>query len=496
MPALYGWLSEGIAAEQWDKTETAKGETVLSKLATEATFIAEYNFRLDGADAAAGNGMVEAVFSYTDASNYSAVILLPSKHELHYITVKNGSEQHGGYAALPSDFDYSKLHTIRVERRDDQVLVFFDGMKKLEEETAGPGEGKIGYFATNVKPIYEYTAFANDAGGSSDFEAYKPVPGMIEAVHYLKEAERGFHVEQKSSEISAYRAADGVPIQKSDDGSYSVTLQQSGDWLKYKLNAKADAKYGIGLALRKPEKDIVLEWSIDGGDPVKTKINADDPAFTEDTAKLRIGTLDISAGFHELKLELKSGAAVIQSFELFTAEQLEEQQSFEQLPVQSGFGLFGEDDHAYTGSGTEDDRLFAGSDAWDDYTFSVGVKLNADTDIGGLFIRETNESYHPAQVRDAAMGYYIGISSSQLTLHRLNYDSELITSETVELEPGRVYTLKAAAKGGTIQVFLNDDPKPLIQYTDPQPFLYGKVGIHAERSTLSFYDLIVKPLKK
>ncbi|MDQ8734811.1 family 43 glycosylhydrolase [Paenibacillus sp. LHD-38] len=496
MPALYGWLSDGIAAEQWEKTESAKGETVLSKLATEATFIAEYNFRLGGADAAADNGMVEAVFSYTDASNYSAVILLPSKHELHYITVKNGTEQHGGYAALPSDFDYSKLHTIRVERRDNRVLVFFDGMKKLEEETAGPGEGKIGYVATNAKPVYEYTAFTNDAGGSSDFEIYKPVPGTVEAVHYLKEAERGFHIEQKPSEISAYRAADGVPIQKLDDGSYSVTLQQRGDWLKYKLNAKADAKYGIGLTLRKPEKDSVLEWSIDGGDPVKTKINADDPAFTEDTAKLRIGTLDISAGFHEMKIELKSGAAVIQSLELFTAEQLEEQQTFEQLPVQSGFGLFGQNDHAYTGSGTEDDRLFAGSDAWDDYTFSVGVKLNADTDIGGLFIRETNESYHPAQVRDAAMGYYIGISSSQLTLHRLNYDSVLVASETVELETGRVYTLKAEAKGGTIQVFLNDEPKPLIHYTDPHPFLYGKVGIHAERSTLSFYDLIVKPIKK
>lgn len=496
MPTVYGWLSEDRLSDQWEKTESADGEKVLSKGTTDGIFIAEYNFRLNDTNAAAGNSAIAALFSYVDEANYAAVKLLPSKHELQYVTMRNGTEQQVAQAELPKEFDYSKLHTIRVEQREDSVLVFFDGMKKLEESASAPAGGKIGYIAVDSKPIYEFTAFTNEADGSSDFEAYKPVPGSIEAVHYLKEAERGFHMEQKHSESSSFRKPDGVPIHKLDDGSYSVSLQQSGDWLKYKLNVKDTAKYGIGLTLQKPKKGVVIEWSIDGGEAVKTKIKADDPAFIEDTAKLRIGTIDISAGFHELKVQLKSGVVELQSFELFAVDMLDKQQPIDQLSVQTAIGLFEQADGTYTGSGSDDDMIFAGNDNWDEYELSVDVQLGAESDSGGVFIRESNESYHPAQVRDAAMGYYIGISSSELTLNRMNYDLMLVSSETAQLETGRKYSIRIVAKGGNIQVYLGDGAKPLIDYTDPNPFLHGKIGIRSERSAVSFSDLIVKPLKK
>jgi xylan 1,4-beta-xylosidase len=496
MPSLYSWLADGISSEQWDETSSALEDKVLSKLSTEDAFIAEYNFRLNLTDNAAESGMIAAVFSYVDDANYAAIKLLPAKHEVQYVTVKNGTEKQIAQALLPNEFDYAKLHTIRVEQRDDSILVFFDGMKKIEEHTTEPSKGKVGYIAIQSKPIYEYTAFTNEAGGSSDFEAYKPVPGAVEAVHYLKEAERGFHMEQKLSELSDFRKADGVPIRKLDDGSYSVSLLQGGDWMKYKLNVKESAKYGIGLTLQKPEKDIVLEWSIDGGKAVKTRIKADDPAFKEGAANLRVGTIDIEAGFHELKIELKTGSTEIQAFELFTAEMLDKEQPFDQLSVQSGFGLFGQSKDGYTGSGTEDDMLFAGSDNWDNYELAFDVRLNAETDIGGVFVRGTNESYHPHQVRDAAMGYYIGISSSQLTLNRMNYDSNLLASETAELELGKAYPFRVVVNGGNIQVFLGDGSNPVINYTDSNPFLHGKVGIRSERSTISFNNLMIKPLKK
>lgn len=495
MPSLYGWLSEGIDAEQWEKKELAGRESLISKLSTEPVFTSEYNVRLEET-VAADSGKLEALFSYMNDSNYSAIKLLPAMHKLQYIIVKDGIEKQVGETTLPKEFDYTKLHTIRVEQRMDQVLVFFDGMKKLEVPLAAAAGGKIGYAAANVKGVYEYTAFANDADGSSDFEAYKPVPGIIEAVHYLKHEDRGFHIGEKSADKGDYRAEDGVPILKQADGSYSVALEQRGDWLKYKLNTSKNAEYGIGLTLRKPKQDIVLEWSVDGGKPVKTKINADDAAFSEETAKLRVGTIGIDAGFHELKVEIISGTAELQAFDLFLTEQPEAQQAFEQLPNMAGIGLFDQDGAVFTGSGTEDDRLFGGSDDWDDYAIEVKVKLHSDEDTGGIFIRETNESYHPNQVRDAAMGYYIGIASSQLTLNRMNYDTNLLTSAAVQLVAGREYSLKVTAAGSTIEVFLNSEPKALISYTDPNPFLHGKAGIHAERSGLSFRDMIIKPLEK
>ncbi|MGO4348683.1 family 43 glycosylhydrolase [Paenibacillus sp. MCAF9] len=496
MPSLYSWLTDGISSEQWDETSSGDEQKVLSKLSTEDTFIAEYNFRLNLSDSAVDSGTIAAVFSYTDEANYLAIKLWPGKHEIEYVTVQNGSEKQLAQALLPNEFDYSKLHTIRVEQRDDTVLVFFDGMKKIEEHTAKPSGGKIGYIANQSQPIYEYTAFTNEAGGSSDFEAYKPAPGAIEAVHYLKEADRGFHLEQKSSEISDFRKTDGVPIRKLDDGSYSVSLLQGGDWLKYKLNVKDHTKYGIGLTLKKPEKDVVLAWSIDGGEAVKTKIKADDRAFVEGTAKLRIGTIEIAAGFHELKIELKAGPVEMHSFELFAIDLLDKEQPFHSLSSQTGMGLFGQSEDDYSGSGIDDDMLFAGSDNWDNYELAFDVQLNAETDIGGVFVRASNESYHPAQVRDAVMGYYIGISSSQLTLNRMNYDSNLLASESAELETGKAYSFRVVAKDGNIKVFLGDGSTPVIDYTDPYPFLHGKVGIRSERSTMLFNHLMINPLKK
>ncbi|WP_051251505.1 family 43 glycosylhydrolase [Paenibacillus harenae] len=493
MPAVYGWLSDPIDSKLWEQSE----DRVLSTEPTAETFIAEYNLRYE--DSISADSTVSAVFAYLDESNYSAVRLLPASGKLELIAVTEGGETAAAEAVLPAEFDYSKLHTIRIEQRGSSVLVFFDGMKKLEEQVSGASRsGRIGYVATGARSVFEYTAFANDADGSSDFEAYKPLPGAVEAVHYLKDAERGFHIRQPAEGGSDYRAEDGVPIGRTEAGSYSVALRTSGDWLKYKVNARTDAAYGIGLTLRKPEEDVVLEWSIGGGKAVKTTIRADDPAFAEqEWAKLRVGTLDIPAGFQELRVMLKDGAAELLSFELFEALKPEgESVLLDEEAVQAKFGMFSQRDDGYTGSGFDDDRLFAGDDRWSDYQFSVNVRLDDEDDTGGLFIRETNESYHPDQVRDAAMGYYVGLSASQLTLSRMNYDSILLASESLDLEAGRDYPIKVVVQGGRIRVFADDEQTALIDYTDPNPFLYGKVGIQSERSMMSFHQMTVKPLTK
>ncbi|MBD2868451.1 family 43 glycosylhydrolase [Paenibacillus arenilitoris] len=494
MPALYGRLSDGVDPKEWEQSDHA----LLSIAPTAAAFIAEYNLRYPEGEKPDAATAVSAVFGYRDDGNYSAVRLRPASHKLELIERKDGAETAIADATLPEQFDYAKLHAIRVERRDSSVLVFFDGMKKLEAETSGAAGGRIGYIAGGASPVYEYTAFANDADGSSDFEAYKPLPGTIEAVHYLKEAERGFHMEQPSADGAAYRVNDGVPIARTVAGSYSVSLQNEGDWLKYKVNAKTEGDYGIGVALRKPDDDVVLEWSVDGGKAEKTTIRADDPAFAEaGWAKVRAGTLKMPAGFHELKVKLAKGASELESFELFElAEKSAKAISLDEASIRNKFGLFSESDEGggYSGSGIDDDRLFLGDDRWDDYEFAVQVKLESDTDAGGLFVRETNESYHPDQVMDAAMGYYIGVTSSQVTLSRLNYDSILLASETAQFEPGEEHPIKVVAQGGRIRVYVNGEKDALIDYTDPNPFLYGKVGIRSERSSVSFHQMTVKPL--
>ncbi|MDQ0060174.1 family 43 glycosylhydrolase [Paenibacillus harenae] len=493
MPALYGWLTDNMPEEQWD---SADANTILSKASTAENFIAEYNFRLTPETGLANKNSADAVFAYKDADNYSSVRLLPTNDTLQLLIVEEGAAKVAAEASLPDDFDYSKLHTIRVEQREGRVLVFFDTMKKLEAETSGARSGKIGYMSSeDMKPVYEYTAFSNDSDGSSDFEAYKPLPGAIEAVHYLKGEDRGYHVGNKYA-AAEYRKSDGVRIGKTEDGSYSVRLQDSGDWLKYKINTKKDSPYGIAVTVKKPDTDAVLEWSVDGAKAVKTTIDADDAAFGEGAATLRIGTLTIPKGFHELKVKLKAGSIELESFQLFAAKRPVEDEALDGDSAKSLFGMFGSSEGTYTGSGIDDDMLFAGDDDWDNYAFETEILLNDQSDRGGIYVRATNESYHPDQVKDAAMGYYIGISSSIITLNRMNYDSYPLASETVSLEAGRKHAFKVTAEGGRIEVFLDGSSKPLIAHTDPEPFLHGKIGIRSEHSAMSFANMSIHPIKK
>ncbi len=100
------------------------------------------------------------------------------------------------------------------------MRVFFDQMLLIELATGPVSGGKIGYIYRDVEPVFRYTAYSNDAFGSSDRRVPKPVPGTIEAVHFG---------EEDSGSDSLRGHLSGQPqVIEAGDGTYAVAHAAGG----------------------------------------------------------------------------------------------------------------------------------------------------------------------------------------------------------------------------------------------------------------------------
>ena len=144
------------------------------------------------------------------------------------------------------------------------MRVFFDQMLLLETAVAGPAGGKIGYIHRDVAPVFRYTAFSNDAFGSSDRRVPKPVPGRIEAVHFTD----GQRAQEKgeSRAISVGEGQDflGPRVIDVGDGTYAVALDRPGDALTYTIHVEKDGLYAVDVMVRNPLDAPVIQWHVDG----------------------------------------------------------------------------------------------------------------------------------------------------------------------------------------------------------------------------------------
>ncbi len=467
----------------------------LSKAATSAGFTAEYNlsFKQPVEDEQA---YVEAIFSYTDSKNYGSARLTPATGELSVMQVREGQVEQPATLRLPEDFDFTKLHTIRVENDGSTVRVYFDQMLKFNLPMQMSVAGQIGYGAFRAEPSYSYTAFSNDVNGSSDFEVYKPVPGTVEAVHYLKEAGRGFKVKAVDRAAGEFRKSDGVSIGMAEDRSYFVKLEQEGDWLSYKVNVAEAGTYGLAMRLLTSKEAATVEVS-SGNEKQSFKIAPDpDP----DWKTVKLGAMKLPEGYHTLKIKLRKGQATFRTLDLYASADVPRAGTanlLDAVAAEDIYGAFAAIDGGFQGSGIADDRLFVGDPAWEDYELSLQVGIPESlTGEGQVFIRTTNESYFEHQVRDSAMGYAISLTDGQLQLLKLNYDSFAVSSGRAPMEPGQTYSLRVAATGSRIQVYWGGADEPVIDYTDPDPYFHGRVGLRSVDSTFSFREMQVRAVKR
>lgn len=484
-------LDKAGAKASWDEEVLPDGaRRWLSKVNTSAGFTAEYNLSLKQ-PVEDEEAYVDAIFAYVDSDNYWSARLKPAIGELLVVQVNQGQAQTHGSFLLPEEFDYTKLHTVRVENDGSSVRVYFDQMQKFNLPLQAAVQGRIGYAAFGADPALSYTAFSNDVNGNSDFEVYKPLPGSVEAVHYLKDAGRGFQVKSPAAAEVEYRKTDGVSIGMAEDRSYFVKLEQEGDWLTYKVNVAQDGTYGVTMRLLTSKEAATVEVS--SGNTKQTFEIA--PDADSEWKTIQLGKMELSAGYQPLKIKLRKGQVSFKEMTFYVSEEVpnEEANLFDSVDAEDLYGALEAIDGGFRGSGGPDDRLFVGNTAWDDYELSVQVDVpDGMTGESQVFVRTTNESYFPHQVQDSAMGYAISISDGQLQLLRLNYGSLAVSSGRVQMRPGQTYTLRVAMAGSRIRVFWGQEEEPVMDYTDSDPFFHGRAGLRSIGSTLSFREMQVR----
>ena len=95
-----------------------------------------------------------------------------------------------------------------------------------------------------------------------------------------------------------------------------------------------------------------------------------------------------------------------------------------------------------------------------------------------------------------ACGYEVTLDAREqrLSLRRLAGEATVLAQTTAEIPMARRVPLKIQFEGARLRVWLGNDLQPVLDATDPKPWLVaGQVGIRSWGSALSVDDLILYP---
>jgi xylan 1,4-beta-xylosidase len=466
------------SAVGWKQKQVKDKTFVISESKTDQTFTAEYNFRIMEADEVLSR--MGVVFAYENGGNYMSAEVDSQNHELSLQVVKDGNKLLLSKTLIPKDTDLSKLHTVRVESNHGKIQVYWDNMHKLEVEKQTQG-GNIGYIyasAAKSAPAMLFTAYSNDAGGSSDYETVKPIPGNIEALHYLKDKNRGY-----SGLLS-----DDIRGIAADDGSRAAVMQKRGDWLQYPIQTKKAGTYGIDLDMLPSEAETTIE--IAAGDDKQQFILPRRSKPDQNWERIRLGSMALKEGYANLKITVLKGSLSFKTITFYPGGE-----AFSPIDnVPKGMvGMWIPVDGGYETRSHEYIKTFAGSEDWTDYRIDAEFHFpTLPTSDAGLLIRSVHESYYPHQVQDAFTGYYASVDQDGLSLKKVNYGKqEILKTVPLDIQKGTTYRMTVEVTGNRIRVYWNGSTDPVLDYGDPRAYTHGKIGLLSNHSDIIFHQVRV-----
>jgi hypothetical protein len=292
----------------------------LTKDSTAIDYTAEFNMKTIK-QGSSSNSTFGAVFSYKDESNYGLAALSPTNNQIETFFIVNGVEQEKEVTDLPAGYDYSKLHQIRVEKSSSTFKIFVDGMQKQTREIPELAGGKIGYATTDIHAAFGYTAFSNKVNGSNVFDAYKPLPGNIEAVHYITGGEGvAYHDTTLENTSGKYRSA-AVDFKVNSEGGYNVSLNETGEWLNYNVNISETGTYNVDLRVSASSDDAQVKLVLDNATDLTGVINI---PKTDEWKTLSIEGLELPKGQHTLKVVVENGTFDLSNMKFQEHKQVKE----------------------------------------------------------------------------------------------------------------------------------------------------------------------------
>lgn len=501
-PAFEDWFKQDSLNSKWNvidgkwKVEenylvqttnnSKKPQMILSEKLTEDFYTAEYHFKMTSPNN--GESLVGAVFSYQDEENYGVVAIDTANNTFQTRFTINGEDGEWEVTKLSKDFDTSYLHQIRVEKAIDGYRFYIDNMLKQTSEVS-LASGKIGYFTKNAQAVFGYTAFSNLVDGSGVFDAYKPVPGTIQAVHYQSQ--------EASGQSIVYRADEPIEIIQTDNGRFYVDLSQ-GDELSYRINVAEAGEYYVNFRM-KAETDLAnIQLLVDDHEleePIEIAKSSD---WTTTTSN----SFSLTEGKHEVSVRLLSGEASFDEMTFFQADELTSlADNFEGSMVLE-WSMFETrwriENRKFSASDSNYSKVTVGEKGWTDYSVEVNVELTEKEGQAGLIIRSVN----PADGRELnqnnenfIQGYYAFLTKEGVTLRKQNYGYEDLQHVSIPIEIEKAYRMKVEAVGSVISVYLNNMETPIIEYDDGanRPFSHGRPGLATQNNQALFSEFKIVP---
>ncbi|RAV06638.1 family 43 glycosylhydrolase [Paenibacillus sp. YN15] len=460
MPLFRDALGAPPSEERWERMSGAGGgrmlELLLTRELTDSRYTAEYNFTLADSGKSGSASSLEAIFAYEDQENYRSARVDGGKMELVLIDCVNGVETSVAAQPLPEGTDLTKLHTIRVQSDSSGTMLYWDGLLRIEQTGMAAKPGRIGYgWPQGADPELRYTAFSNEAGGSSDRNTIKPLPGSIEAVHGIPEGSPAVR--------------QGI----TPDGSDAVVLSGKGDGITYPVNVRQDGTYLLSVSVAKSSAGSTLVVETEG---VTKKVKLEASYFVEDGewTKVPLGQFELKQGTGWLSLRRDKGEIALRYAEASLTVPVPEESVIK--PTQVGIL-----------------NRFGGDSGWTDYTVSFEVTMKQQTtEETAVLVRTTNESDHKDQVKDGFMGYELAFRSDRVVLKRISYEkSSVLDFASLPFAPGQTRRMTVKLEGAAIAIFADESSQPLLRWTDSNGFLRGRVGLKGVSTVWSVSPLTV-----
>ena len=475
------------ATETWHKA--------LNTTPTSFNYTAEFTMKEEsrGNDAA----RFGAVFGYTDESNYGIAVIHSFTNQLEVNFLLNNVWGTAKLVSLPVGFNYTVWHNMRIEKYGTSYKFSVDGMLKASI-TNILGSGKVGYMTSWSHGDFSYIAFSNKVNGSGIFDTYKPVPGTIEAVHYNNGGEgTGYHDLTPGNSGGMYIRNDSVDIRVCSEGGYTITGNQAGEWYKYNVNVQATGLYNVGV--RYAATAATGQIRIWQGDTDLTGIIT--LPSTGDMNNWRTFTLKglkLTAGYQTLKVEIVNDSFDIYKMQFEVADNTIVTKS-------DAFGTAFSPDWNYSdGTWTIDagqayvsgyGKRTMGSTGWSNYTIQTDITYN-DIINAGIIFRVNNPALGGAGNdtklgADFYQGYFVSLSATSVLLGKQNYSWTQLATAAGTYALNTKYTIKIVTSGANIKVYVTDMNTPKIDYTDPNPFINGKVGFRSFNAQVHFDNFTV-----
>lgn len=445
-------------------------------------YTAEFTLRLNGT----GEGRAGIIFSYQNAGNYTEVLVDMAAKTLLLNDYTDGALSTTRSAKLPTHFNLSCWHAFRVEKNAKRVRVYIDGMRKFQTNLHETG-GQIGYVTQSCTADFAYTAVSPYVDGCGMLDVSLPVPGIISANLCA----------ERNTETSLMSYAFTV-------GSANYMKCTAGASMGYRINVAADNVYNIGLRYKSTTKGHI-RMLVDGEDVTGS---VEVPSSRNALIVQTLRDVPLPAGRHTLTLEVVDGTVLVYEYNIkrgvgnphVMSDDFDNGLSSEWGYVEGNWNIV---NGQLESTGKYGKVLMGGFDDihLTDYTVECDVIYTSSGEMnGGLLFRTTNASTggaddNPVLGTDFLQGYIFLAGTSSVALGKHNYGWQTLASASKSISASVPHHMKVEVKGANIKCYLDNMEKPLINYTDPVPFITGRAGFRAHNSSIRFDNFVVTPAK-